>query len=69
MVELTHDMHVMPVGWQEKERLGDLPLNLDLTGPLDDEEAVALIEIERGLLDSFAMMLGRSSSLKGAPTP
>ena len=69
LVELTHDMHVRPMGWQEKERLGDLPFNLDLTGPLDDEEAVALVEIERGLLDSFAMMLGRSSSLKGAPTP
>ena len=69
LVELTHDMSVMPIGWQEKKRLGDLPFNLDLTGPLDDEEAVALIEVERGLLDSFAMMLGRSSSLKGAPTP
>lgn len=63
LLDHTHAMSVVPIGWQEEERLDELPYHLDLTGVLEEEEATAFIEIERGLLDSFAMMLNQSSSL------
>ncbi len=63
LVNHTHGLCVVPIGWQEEERLDELPYHLDLTGVLEEEEATALVEIERGLLDSFAMMLGKSSRL------
>lgn len=62
LVNHTHAMSVVPIGWQEEERLDELPYHLDLTKALEEEEAAALIEIERGLLDSFARMLSKSSS-------
>ena len=63
LVACTHAMSVVPIGWQEEERLDELPYHLDLTGVLEENESTAIVEIERGLLDSFAMALSRSSSM------
>ena len=57
---------VMPIGWREEERLSELPYHLDLTGVLEENKATALLEIERGLLDSFAMMLSKSAGLQAS---
>jgi uncharacterized phage-associated protein len=63
LVAHTHAMYVVPIGWQEEERLDELPYHINLTGALEEEESTALIRIERGLLDSFAMMLNDSNKL------
>jgi len=57
LVDHAHQMQVMPVGWHEREVLEDLPLHIDLTRILDDEEAVAILEIDQGWLDSFGAAL------------
>lgn len=63
LVDHTHQMSVSPVGWQEEEQLDQLPYHLNLTGILDSEEATALLEIDRGWLDSFARMLETESTI------
>ena len=63
LVDYTHAMQVVPIGWHEEERLDELPYHLDLTAVVEENEATAIVEIDRGLLDSFAMMLARPDSL------
>lgn len=60
LIDITHEMEVFPVGWQEKERLDRLPLHLDLTRVLDDEEANEILEIERSWLDSLGGIIDPS---------
>jgi uncharacterized protein YwgA len=54
LMDFTHGMRVIPIGWHEAEVLKDLPLHLDLTRVLEDEEATAILEIDPGWLDSLA---------------
>lgn len=61
LIDFTHEVRVRPVGWHEKDILLNLPYHLELTRVLDDEEATAILEFERGLLDSFALLLSKSS--------
>lgn len=61
LVTHTHKMSVRPLGWSEPEILEELPYHLDLTRILDDEEARAILEIERSWLDSLGYVLDKSS--------
>ena len=60
LVKYAHGMSVFPLGWRQPEILDDLPLHLDLTRVLDDEEATAILDLEPGWLISFGMELDRA---------
>ena len=60
LLDLVHNMQVVPLGWQEPEKLDSLPLHLDLTAVLSDEESNEILEIDQGWLDSLAMVLDSS---------
>lgn len=64
LVLTVHKMRVVPVGWHEPEVLEDLPLHLDLTRVLDDEESTAIMEVDAGWLDSFGHVLDSSRATR-----
>ena len=66
LVDLTHQMKVVPVGWQQEEVLENLPHHLDLTRVLDDEEATAILEMDLGWLDSFGHALASTRRSQSA---
>ncbi|MDE2688084.1 MAG: hypothetical protein OXI16_11390 [Chloroflexota bacterium] len=67
LVDYSRAMNITPIGWHETEQLDELPLHLDLTAVVDEEEATAIIEIDRGLLDSFAMALAFGARFQAVP--
>ena len=57
LIAHTHKMKVLPVGWHEACILESLPMNLDLTAVLDNEESVTVLKIDTGWLKSFGAAL------------
>lgn len=57
LLEKVYSMETVPLGWREGWPLRDVPIGLDLTRPLELEEATAALTIPKGWLETLALLV------------
>jgi hypothetical protein len=60
LLDFVYDLSVKPIGGS-KQRIKDMPNNLDITQVLDPEDADAEVVIPDGWLDTLAIMLSKGN--------
>lgn len=53
----VYALETVPLGWREAWPLRDVPIGLDLTRPLELEEATATLAIPEGWLETLALLV------------
>lgn len=62
LVRHVYKMEVYPLGWREPCELEFVPIGIDLTRILEDDEAAAAIEMPPEWVDTFSLTLSDQSS-------
>lgn len=57
----VYDLEVTPLGWREAWPLRDVPLGVDLTRVLEDEESVELLEVAPAWTETLSLLLNRTA--------
>ena len=61
LISKIYASDTMPIGWREAWPLSDLPVGVDLTRILEDEESAAALEMPPEWVDTFGLTIARAS--------
>lgn len=61
LLQAFYDLEVVPLGWSEPIPLREVPLGVDLTRVLEDEEAVRLLVLSDPLLETIGLCVAESA--------